>query len=702
MSYVEVESSQPEDLCGLYSSSESERTLPATQAALTARYVHNKTNTLPRRSPPGDEYADLRYDPDWRRNLPGAQLLCKDQKSVPQYSCTESEDTAARGRCDYVVVSNPVEVDIVQPSLPSFLLHPQQGQFSHEDTTVSLRQSFSSCSESTPRFNSDGAVKVGYSGYQSTAEVLPCSPAQQTQQKESNEHYNGEEPSNGPGKPSSIAPHSGKAAQGKPTVDMVERNKATLGLKSHKEGYYLKAFGFRGQRPDHPKPPELSVDTGGTHFQGRHDNTVDPELMRIQKTPKLKIHKEGKRSERPSAQIHKSGPGVHMLHPVEGCAPGTGQRAPSLAEHRMLAPADPVNISHLPRHQPLPGTSAIPINISANALANTAEPSLNGPQHEQIISPARSPPSWWRSGLDGYSLPSISPASDIVGPMGPAQNHHKGRNLLQGTGRKLSGAPELIEGTTVINNNSIRTSPIWPVFEEISNVDAPAIELFDEDSGHSDYALPTYKGTYAVLPPIGVPIASDTGLCRARTVPAVTAIPRSKSEGYLAQLEKQRQLKPPTTYKVYTLKDYKSLNPELRLGGLGPSCTVTQDVAEKIKRQKLYSNVIRQQNKKISTIPFLPDRNTLGAENRDAIPRIKALEYAKTIVKPKGRQQWKERPSAKQEKEWVSEQPAVLGLDLPQLTALDMLRKRHEEEKQAVAHITHLHANSTVLSANTH
>ncbi|XP_076876598.1 jhy protein homolog isoform X3 [Brachyhypopomus gauderio] len=626
MSYVEVESSQPEDLCGLYSSSESERTLPATQAALTARYVHNKTNTLPRRSPPGDEYADLRYDPDWRRNLPGAQLLCKDQKSVPQYSCTESEDTAARGRCDYVV----------------------------------------------------------------------------TQQKESNEHYNGEEPSNGPGKPSSIAPHSGKAAQGKPTVDMVERNKATLGLKSHKEGYYLKAFGFRGQRPDHPKPPELSVDTGGTHFQGRHDNTVDPELMRIQKTPKLKIHKEGKRSERPSAQIHKSGPGVHMLHPVEGCAPGTGQRAPSLAEHRMLAPADPVNISHLPRHQPLPGTSAIPINISANALANTAEPSLNGPQHEQIISPARSPPSWWRSGLDGYSLPSISPASDIVGPMGPAQNHHKGRNLLQGTGRKLSGAPELIEGTTVINNNSIRTSPIWPVFEEISNVDAPAIELFDEDSGHSDYALPTYKGTYAVLPPIGVPIASDTGLCRARTVPAVTAIPRSKSEGYLAQLEKQRQLKPPTTYKVYTLKDYKSLNPELRLGGLGPSCTVTQDVAEKIKRQKLYSNVIRQQNKKISTIPFLPDRNTLGAENRDAIPRIKALEYAKTIVKPKGRQQWKERPSAKQEKEWVSEQPAVLGLDLPQLTALDMLRKRHEEEKQAVAHITHLHANSTVLSANTH
>jgi hypothetical protein len=50
--------------------------------------------------------------------------------------------------------------------------------------------------------------------------------------------------------------------------------------------------------------------------------------------------------------------------------------------------------------------------------------------------------------------------------------------------------------------------------------------------------------------------------------------------------------------------------------------------AEKMRRQKLYSNVIREQNKKISRIPFLPAaRNAVGSNNKDnMVPRRKVTE----------------------------------------------------------------------------
>lgn len=40
-----------------------------------------------------------------------------------------------------------------------------------------------------------------------------------------------------------------------------------------------------------------------------------------------------------------------------------------------------------------------------------------------------------------------------------------------------------------------------------------------------------------------------------------------------------------------------------------------------MKRQKLYSNVIREQNKKISRIPFLPAKDPEGSDKK--VPRLK-------------------------------------------------------------------------------
>lgn len=63
-------------------------------------------------------------------------------------------------------------------------------------------------------------------------------------------------------------------------------------------------------------------------------------------------------------------------------------------------------------------------------------------------------------------------------------------------------------------------------------------------------------------------------------------------------------------------------------------------------------------------------------------PFIQALEYAKTIVKPPLQSQPK--PSPKQQSSAVAE-------DGSQLTMLELLRIRHEEEKQAVARFQKMH-----------
>ncbi|KAK7904320.1 hypothetical protein WMY93_016927 [Mugilogobius chulae] len=114
--------------------------------------------------------------------------------------------------------------------------------------------------------------------------------------------------------------------------------------------------------------------------------------------------------------------------------------------------------------------------------------------------------------------------------------------------------------------------------------------------------------------------------------------------------------------------------------------------AEKMRRQKLYSNVIREQNKKTSRIPCLPAKD-LETHNKK-VPRVKALEYAKTIAKPLAPVQSKriDKREVNGTEDHTEYALRVEGLDLSQLSMLEILRKRHEAEKQAVAMLRKIHA----------
>ncbi|XP_072514708.1 jhy protein homolog isoform X2 [Salminus brasiliensis] len=673
----------------------------------------------------GDEYADLRYDPNWRRNLADAEFLHHVQTSLSLDSCGvpgditgHTEEAASIGRHEYTVVRNPASaaIDIVHPRPPSssFHLHPQQSQFSHEDTTLSVQRSSYASSESTPRLKSDRALKTRdrFADHQSAAEILPSTSSRPRQQRDSNKQYDREDQSRASAQEESkdtlnlALPqrrHSRKVKQPRPREDIVERNKATLGMNTHKQGSYLKAYGQKGRTQDESNElPQPSEDTTSIDSQGSPENALDSELMWIQKTQKLKVHKESKRSDGARHQLRKPRHKIHLNLPVERRVSEVGHHPQAFSKNKVHTPSDSGRISHSPGQECLPSASTVNLNINLNTPAKLTVPFLGPEPQEHVYTLV---PPQWRIRPDVFSPPFIHPGYAIhqmsSSPQVPVSvltsgNFHEGRIHPQDTGIRMNGEPIL----RAHESSTARIASNWPPFKEDPSLNTPEVVVFDEgDSGH---ALQTCSGGYAVLPPIGRSSRCNEELCSDGTELAPNAIQRSYSDGYLAQLEKQRQLKA-RMYKAYTLKDYRSLNQEVKLGGLGPSNTVDENMAEKIRRQKLYSNVIREQNKKISRIPFLSDRNPVGSDNKDAIPRKKALEYAKTIAKPKVPQQWRVKPKEKSESENMFEQSAYiqLGVDLSQLAALEMLRKRHEQEKQAVARFTSLHSGSSAPSVHT-
>ncbi|MGH0180941.1 UNVERIFIED_CONTAM: hypothetical protein FKN15_005474 [Acipenser sinensis] len=174
---------------------------------------------------------------------------------------------------------------------------------------------------------------------------------------------------------------------------------------------------------------------------------------------------------------------------------------------------------------------------------------------------------------------------------------------------------------------------------------------------------PEQRGhSYTVLPPIGHTAASDSELRERVGEPRGGTMQRSSSEGYLAQMEKQKQLKEGANYK-----------------------------AEKIKRQRLYSNQVKEQNMKMNKNPYVSTRKPQSNENTEDTPRKKALEYARNIPKPKPPPQPRgaaEKPT----KRGLTEHARYLeDLDLSQLATLEMLQRRHEEEKQVVSTFKALH-----------
>ncbi|XP_060702719.1 jhy protein homolog [Hemiscyllium ocellatum] len=207
--------------------------------------------------------------------------------------------------------------------------------------------------------------------------------------------------------------------------------------------------------------------------------------------------------------------------------------------------------------------------------------------------------------------------------------------------------------------------------------------------------LHTHPSSHVVLPPIGLMGDSDSELeqTRPNEKKAVT-LSRCNSDGYLAQMEKINKLKENNKYKPYTLRDYKSLKQDVKLGGLGPDYKSAQEKTEKMKRQKEYATQVKSQNMKPGSKPSPSQlKPPPGIENKTNSRRKLALEYARNIQKPKPLATKPGDANEKSERSEFPEHSQYAQLDPSHNILLAMLQQRHEKEKQIVARFTAMHVS---------
>nr|XP_039327024.1 jhy protein homolog isoform X2 [Saimiri boliviensis boliviensis] len=193
----------------------------------------------------------------------------------------------------------------------------------------------------------------------------------------------------------------------------------------------------------------------------------------------------------------------------------------------------------------------------------------------------------------------------------------------------------------------------------------------------SEGALPS-----VTLPPILSRVESESQLSSERSQRNQAIISRSNSEGYLFQLEKGKKHRKRSHSKNTKLKGYQKR--DVKLGGLGPDFESLKDKMQNLLQQKEYSKQVKEYNMK--TLSILSKPQIAKTENKSAVPRQKALEYAKTIPKPRP-----SNPTHQASKE--QQNPTYAGKEesLPEISLLEMLQSRHEREKQAVAAFKVLH-----------
>ncbi|KAK6317305.1 hypothetical protein J4Q44_G00127050 [Coregonus suidteri] len=538
----------------------------------------------------------------------------------------------------------------------------------------------------------------------------------------------------------------------KPREDIIERNRVTLGINAAKQGSYLRAHAqqkeVKSDSPNQVSDTTEEITIGGNQEEESQGDISDPELRWLQKTQQLKVtqiskEKQAQQRANPKPPSEKRLPAQGVKARPRDCylspptdTPRTAamtqahshphphhHHQPQHSPHlQALSDTDSQSSTldtwpHQPQRIPLTQSPTVHPNINLNTSSELL-PFMHRNHQDAVLtitlpcsgpSPQRKPQS-----IDGYRPNVNVPLRNaiLVNPYSHPSPHPSPQDgLLQlalvpqaavsppspGWGSRcrqgFPGMPPLCQGSREPLHLWHQENAPW------QRENHSVLQYDDEDSHRSTYTAQTQhsSGSYTVLPPIGKTTMGDPELGRDRAAQRFTSMQRSSSEGYLAQMRREKQLKERITYKAYTLKDYKQLKQDVNLGGLGPDYTTTKITAEKMRRQKLYSNVIREQNKKISRIPFLPAaRNPVGSNNKDnMVPRRKALEYARSILRPKvatQAQQPKTREPEMAQGALRGNTCLLEGLDLSQLATLEALRKRHEQEKQTVARFKVVHA----------
>ncbi|KAH0623297.1 hypothetical protein JD844_031461 [Phrynosoma platyrhinos] len=606
-----------------------------------------------------DRYAELRYNPNWKKN--------KERSSFAELKDLHQEDED----------SSPI----------LFLDENNQLQKGPQNRSPHFdRESSNSCDLAT------SARKGSY--------------RQSNKEKVVVRHYN-----------SSPSVHSDsfsshvKECKHRPETDFVEKNKLTLGLATQPSSSYLQRHGKK-QRETGQGQAHLSKKPGMGRTNSSQAGSLEENRSPVQHPLGDQVELRGQHG------------GCHNMLEFENAHTDSNS-------YREVSDLEPDN--RLLLHQTLySNPSVAPLSTSAanNSSLFPTDTAYNvhqkGKPHSMNLTLARNPlqlnscqnfPEHY-SPCTGEKKKTIHAPEKPSGPcyqypphrctLSEPQSlarHGKHQNLLghrSFSPRYHAGFQQpVIKGVSTLDPRQICTEkipssyvsgnsgPSQPPARILIKGPSPTAQLIQVAERHhreiSQLADAHLAGNQfaSMFPPVIQRGESDSQLTTESCEGSQPVLSRSNSEGYLLQMEKQKERKEKENRKESRTKGYMKM--DVKLGGLGPDYETIKEKSEKIKQQKEYAKQVKEHNLRNITSARKP---LAKPENKSSMSRQKALKYAKTIPKPK---LYVSRPSEPEPKDEKNLACTLNGENLPPISPLESLQNRHEKEKQAIAAFKTLH-----------
>ncbi|XP_055971080.1 jhy protein homolog [Sorex fumeus] len=697
------------------SETEEEASRKAAQMASKDRLLEQGPGTKISQSPTGDKYSDLRYDPNWKQKKEEVQLL--KIEALPMSAGSSIENVA---------------LDPLYPSKETTMELP--GDKGEERTPQS----------SAPSLLGSEFVSPSYEQGARRSHVSELSDSDLAEKSSNLSQYlqsSGSRPA--ASQPSSRGPRRRKSRQ-----YFVEKNKLTLGFPTPKMDSYLQLHSKRRGETHLEQIFHPVRATGQTSTQNARETenaALQPEDKWHQRAQQLKNYQEQwSQHESTKSNSVPRGPSSDTTDGQQPFRRPVRRKIRKRYRHRMvsksLGPDVQVIIGQgeqnsTTRQQPNQNkpTKQEPM-VVIYAPPSNPQPRARGVQEHSVAPNASAPPKQaFENIVIGHRNPLVYP---------PLVNVHKERgrrdpeerrfptqqlqpptlayaNFHYSNGLSKRPGPSGQKGAQTVSNANVNSSVekkkhrrqpkqtqaearyknleiLWK-FHPASESQPPAraspdsrlAEIMEQHQQalmqlaevQPSEGTPHDHDHHVALPHILTRVDSESQLPSGRHYKKPAPMGRSNSESYLFQLERGQRQRKRHSVQSSKLKDYEIK--DVKLGGLGPDFQTIRDKMQKLAQQKEYSKQVKEYN--MRALSLLSKPPTAKTESRPLIPRQKALEYAKTIPKPKSSSV--NDPASKEKKN-----STYAGKEtLPEISLLEVLQSRHEREKQAVAAFKVLH-----------
>ncbi|XP_077985408.1 uncharacterized protein LOC144440050 isoform X2 [Glandiceps talaboti] len=435
-----------------------------------------------------------------------------------------------------------------------------------------------------------------------------------------------------------------------PGPNFIDMNKSNLKREPQRKTYgeiHSKKMVTPPLNPHQPLP----------NISRESSSDVDPESVWAHRSKHLQITKSGQKP-RNNKKPQQEPWTKQLVAEQRGSVPIRTQSESALNPQKKMAPVNPS-----------PRTNPQKVNLDINVNIKRLDQSQEiDPENMDIDVQVTPRPDHYRNYDNPYMNPNVrEPPPQNFGQ--PAYNRHARHG--SGPTYAMGNVPPHVRRYSEDTDNYM--SPRYADPGELSYNGVQNAHDFYEETPRLSYTHPMdqhVSSPYTVLP--NIPPRDDRSV---RT---------SQEGGYLARLQKKHQQ---PQYKQYTMKDYRNLKTEIRLGGLGPDSELIQEKQDKVNRAREYARQVGQQNRRVlnQQRPKVQQPGEVQDPNDLHSKRHVALEYAKKIHRPT--------PAPSQEGAGQSPEsqrsPSKYSHLDEDMQKLEELQARHAREREEIDKLKH-------------